>query len=88
MLRDTRIALRIARTRVATDRPPSASETTQSLSSSFSDAWIRASRPGRPGPSATAANVSPRIGSWTAPTAGRPSTTSATETQKNGIPLA
>ena len=39
-------------------------------------------------PSATALNVSPRIGSWTAPAAGIPSTTSPTETQKNGIPLA
>ena len=49
MLRDTRIAFRIARTRVATARPPSASETTQSPSLSLSDAWTVASpEHGRP----------------------------------------
>ena len=72
-MRETRIALRTARARVATARPPeSARSTTQSLSSSLSDAWIGASAAsgGRRRPSAAAQNVSPRIGSWTAP-AGR-----------------
>ena len=36
------------------------------------------------GPSAVAANVSARVGSWTTPTVGRPSTTSPIDTQKNG----
>ena len=58
-----------------------------SLSSSFAEAWTSAS-PSHAGPSATAENVSPRIGSWTAPAAGRPSTTRPIETQKNGIPFA
>ena len=40
------------------------------------------------GPSAVAANVSPRVGSWTTPTDGRPSTTSPIDTQKNGMPFA
>ena len=70
----------MARARVATARPPSARWTTQSFSVSFSEARM-AAIPREPAsqasPSATALNVSPRIGSWTAPAAGRPSTTSA-----------
>ena len=92
IVRDTRIALRVARARVATARPPSARWTTQSVSVSFSEARIGGESPAirdsHAPPSATALNVSPRIGSWTAPAAGTPSTTSPTETQKNGIPLA
>ena len=42
IVRDTRIALRTARARVATARPPSARWTTQSVSASFSEAWIAA----------------------------------------------
>ena len=87
MLRDTRIALRVARTRPATPRPDSASEATRSSSRSLSDTTT--ARPSSvAGPPAAAAKVSSRIGSWMTPTAGRPSTSSATETQKNGIPFA
>ena len=87
MLRETRIARRTARARVATARPPRASDTTQSLSSGLSEARIGVS-PSRAGPSAVAEKVSPRIGSWTAPAAGRPSTASPTDTQNTGMPFA
>jgi hypothetical protein len=40
------------------------------------------------GPSVVAANVSCRVGSRTTATAGLPPTTSAIETQKNGMPFA
>ena len=40
------------------------------------------------GPSALAAKVSARVGSWTTPTDGCPSTISPIETQKNGMPFA
>jgi hypothetical protein len=85
--RETRITLRTDRARVATDRPASAIETTKSDSLSFSDgtrAWpFRVARPPW-----NAANVSFRVGSWTTPTTGRPASTRAIETQKNGMPLA
>ena len=87
MLRDARTARRTARPRVATARPPSDSEITQSVSLSLAEAWTTRS-PSIAGPSAVAQKVSPRIGSQTAPTAGRPSTTRPTETQKYGIPFA
>ena len=40
------------------------------------------------GPSAVAAKVTPRVGSWTTPTDGRPSTMSPIYKQKNGMPFA
>ena len=73
--------------RNATDRPLSAIEMTKSESLSLSEAWI-AWPWSVAGPSIVAAKVSPRAGSCTTPPAGRPSATSAIETQKNGMPLA
>jgi hypothetical protein len=60
---------------------------TKSLSAPLSDAWIGCP-PSVAGPSPVAANDSPRDGSWTTPITGRPASTSAIETQKNGMPLA
>ena len=85
--RDTRTALQIARTRVAAARPPSASATTKSDSCALSEARMGRS-PRHAGPSSVAEKCSSRVGSWTTPTAGRPSTTRAIETQKNGMPFA
>jgi len=49
----------------------------------------RIGRPSRvAGAPVDAAKVSARLGSRMTPTLGRPSTTSAIETQKNGMPLA
>ena len=51
-----------------------------------------ARRPERPSEHGRAVSgrreVSPRVGSWITPTDGRPSTTSAIDTQKNGMPFA
>ena len=87
------MAFRTLRFLVATDRPLSAIETTKSDSFSLSEAFIaKLSVPSvdirMAGPPAVAANVSPRVGSCTTPTVGRPATTSPIETQKNGMPLA
>ncbi len=88
-----RIAFLTFRARDATDRPDSAIEITKSDNFSLSDAitaWLGVPRVdvSSAWPSAVAANVSDRVGSWTTPTLGRPSTTSPIETQKNGIPFA
>ena len=81
------MALRTIRARVISAGPESAIETTKSDSSSLSEASIGS--PSRvAGPSSVATKVSRRIGSWITPTTGRPASTSAIETQKNGMPLA
>ncbi len=87
MFRVTRTALRTAWAREVTARPARASWTTKSSRRSFDDA-VTTRSPSIAGPSAVAQNVSPRIGSWTAPAAGRPSTTRPTDTQNSGSPLA
>src|SRR4029078_8776454 len=91
--RGIRMALRTFRFRVAADRPDSAIETTKSESVSLSDHSIaKLSVPSVDisiaGPPAVAANVSPRVGSCTTPTYGRPATTKPIDTQKHGMPLA
>ncbi len=87
MLRETRISLRTRATRRAGALPPTVSAITTSESRAFPE--MRTSRPPSvAGPPAAAANVSRRSGSWTTPTTGFPSATSASETQKNGSPFA
>jgi hypothetical protein len=85
--RAARTSFEIARARLATDRPASESEMMASDSFSLVEAWT--ARPlSVAGPSAVAANVSPRVGSRTAPATGRPSTTKPIDTQNTGRPLA